>query len=127
MSQCTTETSISGVSPFRARKIRVRCAPGAGQGYIEMITPGLGSVAADPRRAGRTVSGHPVAENTVRTHETSAAGGGIVPLIVPLIVPTTVNEQSHFILLKSSASIGLTYMPCGRAPPQAYASPRRGD
>src|SRR6202022_4219188 len=69
--------------------------PGAGQGDIEMITPGLGSVAADPRRAGRTVSGHPVAENTVPTHETSAAGRGIVPLIVP----TTVNEQSHFILL----------------------------
>src|ERR1700721_1074606 len=109
MSQCTTETSISGVSPFRARKIRVRCAPGAGQGYIEMITPGLGSVAADPRRAGRTVSGHPVAENTVRTHETSAAGRGIVPLIEP----TTVNEQSHFILLKSSASVALTYICLG--------------
>src|SRR5450432_2896187 len=69
--------------------------PGAGQGDIEMITPGLGSVAADPRRAGRTVGGHPVAENTVLTHETSAAGRSIVPLIVP----TTVNEQSHFILL----------------------------
>src|SRR5450631_1838582 len=92
MSQCTTETSMSGVSPFRARKIRVRCAQGQAR---EMITPGLGSVAADPRRAGRTVSGHPVAENTVLTHETSASGRGIVPLIVP----TTVNEQSHFILL----------------------------
>jgi len=59
-----------------------------------MMTPSLGSVASDPRRAGRTITGHPAAENTVLTHETSAAGRGIVPLIVP----TTVNEQSHFIL-----------------------------
>src|SRR5271155_3704801 len=60
-----------------------------------MITPGLGSVAADTRGARRTVGGHPVAENTFPTHETPAACRGIVPLIVP----TAVNEQSHFILL----------------------------
>src|ERR1700738_2575331 len=69
--------------------------PGAGQGNIEMIATGFGPISADPRRAGRTVSGNPTAENAVSTHETSAAGRGIVPLIVP----TTVNEQSHFILL----------------------------
>src|ERR1700733_3186013 len=98
--------------PLQGAKDQGPMRPRAGQGYIEMITPGLGSVAAYPSRAGRTIGGHPVTENTILTHEASAAGRGFVPLIVP----TTINEQSHFILLKSSASIGMTCMPSGRRP-----------
>ena len=59
---------MTAVSPLSARTMIVRCAQGAGEGHVEVVTSRFGKV------AGSAVFGHPVSKYIVLPFEFPCVG-----------------------------------------------------
>src|SRR5580700_5034615 len=89
MNQCTTETEIAVLRPFRARKISM--SPWARERNVEVVASRFRLEAAVSCRPGPPVRRDPVAKRALLTQETAVAGG----CVVPAIGPTAIDEKAH--------------------------------